>query len=426
MKQTYCRTFLLAALALPAFAQDQVATTAAPSTKPVLVLKTAQAELAGMMARSFEHAGELPELTSGSHYIVSLGADHKVAVAMAQGDVGFVEVTGDPGALMDLFAEQVEAARPMLRGTLTVALQAQGVKPKEVAELVDSLFAFPKQMAQIRLKVVGDPEHPREKGLDVTFSMEPKVGAGFAAFVELLQPCSQGVPMLPAAKPMVAMQFSLEPAGLRKLLAPLRDVIIGFTNQGEEQRAQAVLMYDQMMTLYDGGLSTSFSKTFEGHMLMGVLDGDKAAQLMSSEAYLNMMKGQQMANRDIEIEVTPNAFEHRGAKVMKSKVTGEPTPMMPTGTMESFAAAVGNYVAISIGGGEGDAKAMIDAVADQKVKRAPLAAGAVLQMTMDLRAMVAMVQERAGGGAIHEDVPDAVTVRLVRQDKALQVQVHLQ
>ena len=428
MKNFYSRSFLLAALALPVLAQETttkpVATTAAAG--PVLVLKTNQMQLAMMLAMSFEHMEDMPELADGSHYVVSLGADRKIAVATATGDVGMVDVTADPGALMDLFAEQVEQAKPMVRGTMTLALQSQGMKPKDIADLVDGIFAFPKQMAQLRLQVVGDPENPKEKGIDVTLGMEPKAGAAFAGFVEGMKPSAAGVPALPMGKPAIAMQMSLEPASLAKAFAPFRDLAIGMTNQGAEQQAKALAMYDEMITLFDGAFAMAVDGKFQGGMLMGFQDAAKVEQLMGSEAYLDMMKGQQLANRDMEMEITPNAFEHRGKKVMKSKVSGEPNPMMPKGTMESFAAAIGNYMAISLGGGEGDAKSLFDAVADDKVKRAPIAGGAVMRVQVDMRAIVAIAQEQMGGGEIDEEMPEGMTMTLGKAGKSLQFQLHIQ
>ena len=428
MKNFYSRSFLLAALALPVLAQETttkpVATTAAAG--PVLVLKTNQMQLAMMLAMSFEHMEELPELADGSHYVVSLGADRKIGVATATGDVGMLDCTADPGALMDLFAEQVAQAKPMVRGTMTLALQAQGMKPKEIADLVDGIFAFPKQMAQLRLQVVGDPENPKEKGVDITLGMEPKAGAGFAGFVEGMKPSASGVPVLPGDKAAFAMQMSLDPASLVKAFAPFRDMAIGMTNQGAEQQQKAQAMYDEMIALCDGSLAVAFDGKFQGSMLMGAKDAAKVEQVMGSEAYQNMIKGQQLADRDMEMEITPNAFEHRGKKVMKSKVSGEPNPMMPTGTLESFAAAVGNYMAISLGGGEVGAKALIDAVADDKVKRAPIVGGAVMRVQVDMRTFVAMMQEQMGGGEVDEDMPDGFTMTLGKAGKSLQLQIHVQ
>lgn len=428
MKNFYSRSFLLAALALPVLAQDAttkpVATTAAAG--PVLVLKTNQMQLAMMLAMSFEHMEELPELADGSHYVVSLGADRKIAVATATGDVGMVDCTADPGALMDLFAEQVAQAKPMVRGTMTLALQAQGMKPKDIADMVDGIFAFPKQMAQLRLQVVGDPENPKEKGIDVTLGMEPKAGAGFAGFVEGMKPCAAGVPMLPMDKAMASVQISLDPTSLAKAFAPFREMAIGMTNQGAEQQQKALAMYDEIIALCDGAFSMAIDSKSQGGMLMGVVDGAKVEQMMGSEAYLDMMKGQQLASRDMEFEFTPSAFEHRGKKVMKSKVTGEPNPMMPKGTLESYAAAFGNYMAISLGGGEGDAKALFDSVADDKVKRAPIAGGAVMRMQLDMRAFVALVQEQMGGGEVDEEMPEGMTMTLGKVGKSLQFQMHIQ
>jgi hypothetical protein len=415
-----------AALALPLCGQDEVKTVA-PTQGPVLVLKTSQAELASMMAMNLGFEEELPDVADGGHYVLSLGADRKIKVETAAGDAGLLDLSGDPAGLMELFAEEMESYKPMVQGTLSLVLQEQGVTAKDVAAFTKSLFEFPKQMQRLSLVVTGDPEDPLTDGIDVKFSLEPKAGSGFATFASAMQPSSQGVPMLAAGKNMMEMQFALAPDNLASLLGPIVDWSVGLTNQGEEQRKLAFAMVEQMMKLYDGGMSVAFNDKMQGNCLIGVLDGEKLRELVSSDDYLTMMKGQKLANRNLEMEVTPNAFEHRGLKVLKSKVTGEePNPMMPDGSMESFFAAVGNYMTLTIGGGEANAKALIDAVADQKVKRQPIANGAVMAMVINIHSLMALTQPEMADMDMEGQVPNAATITFGKNGKGLLLHVHVQ
>jgi len=428
----YLRSILLTALALPLFAQDPPAVTAPPKAQgPVLVVKTARPEVADSMAMGFDHPDELPDLAADAHYVLSLGADQKLKVETGTGDVGLMEVTADPAALMEMFAEQVEGGKAMFRGTMTLALQPQGLTPKDVAAFVDGMFAFPKQIQQLSLKVVGDPEAVTETGLDITLRMDPLAGSPFAATVEALQPCSQGAPTLPGdAAAMLHMQGSIAPASLPALFEPFLALTVRMTSQGDEQAQKTKALYEKFLKLYDGGFSASFGFPFNGYMLMGMLDGEAAQKMFASEEYLAVMKAQQVANRDMKMELTPNAFEHRGAKVMKSVMTndGEPNPVMPDGILESYFTQIGTWFGGTLGGKDSDAKTLIDAIVDQKVKRAPLADGAVLHFAVDIHAFAAVMQAQMGLPADAEpdpDVPAKATMTLGKRDKGLRLHVHV-
>ena len=400
--------------------------TAAPATGPVLVLKTSQAEIASMVAMNLALEQEMPEAPEGGHYVLSLGADRKFQLATGTGDVGLLDLAGDPGALMDLFAEEVAGYKPMVQGSLTLLMQSQGATAKDVAAFTNSLFDLPKQMQRLTLVVTGDPEDPTVEGIDIKLGLEPKAGTGFANFASAMQPASQGAPMLAGGKNLMEMQFCLAPDSLALMSSPLLDWAISLTNQDEEQRKQAAAMTAQMMKSFDGGLSMAMDAKMKGWLLVGMQDGEKLREMVDSEAYQTLMKGQKMASRDVEMEVTLNAFEHRGAKVSKTKISGEPNPMMPDGTMESFFAAVGNYMTVSMGGGDANAKAVIDAVSDNKLKRTPIANGAVMSMVLDLHAMMVMTQPELADMDLEGQVPKAATVTFGKHGKGLQLHVHVQ
>jgi len=413
-------------LTLPAFAQEPAPKTTTAASGPVLVLKTSEsqlAETAAMMA--FGHMDELPEPPADGHYVLTLGSDKKLSVTTGAGDVGLMV---EPGPLMDAYAQEIEDGLPMVRGAMTVGLQQGGFTAKEAAGFFKELLAFPRQLAKVSLRVTGDPEAIADEGMDVVLDVDGKAGSTFAGVVEKLTPSSQGAPSLAGAGGLMQMQMSLSPEGLTALFAPMRDLVVGFMANGDERRERTAVIYDGWMSLYDGGLSMTFGEGMRGRMLIGVLDGDKLRALMASAEYLEMLQNQRVPNRDVEIEVTPDAFEHRGVKMMRSRTTGlEPNPMMPDGKMETHLGVVGSYVAMALGGDESDAKALVDAVSDQKVSRAPLADGALLRFVVDLRGFMEMALAGTGmAGAPRDDMPATTTMVLTRSGTTLRIATHVQ
>jgi hypothetical protein len=427
MNQAISRTFLLAALTLPAFAQEP--TTKAPAASaPLMVLKTPQSDIAGMMAMSFEVMEELPELGDGEHYVLTLDGAREFKIAKAKGDVGVLTLTADPGLLMDAYAEEIEATKPMINGSLTMVLQQGGIAPKDSAAMIKSFFDFPRQMAQVSLHVTGNVENPADGGLDLAFAFEGKAGSGYAGFLEALKPCSLGAPVLPTKGAMVQMQCSLAPQSLMAMFAPFKDLAVNMTSQGDEQRAKAGQVMDQWLALYDGGMSMVFDSKFQGAALVGLTDAGKAQQLMASDDYAAMMKGQKLPNRDMEMEITLDALEHRGCKLARTKISGmEPNPMMKDGSLESYFGTFGEFMGLTLGGGEAGAKSLVDMVADKKVARAALPNGVLMHMVMDMQAMIAMQMEQMGMDAEpDESMPKQMTMSLGKTSKALTLHVHVQ
>lgn len=416
-------------LALPAFAQESAPETTAAASGPVLVLKTSEAELAGMAAMmAFGHLDELPTPPADGHYVLSLGGDKKLSVTTGTGAVGLLDLMVDPGPLMDAYQQEIQDNVPMLRGGLTVALQQGGFTAKEAAGVWQDLLAFPRQLARLSLRVTGDPETIAETGMDVVLDLQGKASSAFATIVEKLAPSSQGAPSLGGAKGLMDFQMSLTPESMAGLFAPMREFALGFMANGDENRERAAAMYDKWMALYDGGMSMSFGEGMRGRMLIGVLDGAKLRAELASDDYVTLLESQRLPNRDAEIEVTPDALEHRGVKMLRSRMTGlEQNPMMPDGKMETHLGAVGNYMAMALGGGEADAKALIDAVSDQKVTRAPLPDGALLRVAIDVRGFMAMALAGAGmDGGAGEDMPSSMTMALTRTGTTLRLATRVQ
>ncbi|MBM4062690.1 MAG: hypothetical protein FJ265_16575 [Planctomycetes bacterium] len=426
-------SFLLAALALPALAQQPAAplAPAAPtSAGPAFVLKTAAAEVAQMIAGSFDVMEELPALAAGGHYVLTLGADKKLLVTTGTGDVGFLQATADPAILFEVFAEEIESVKSIVQGAVTMVLQQEGIAPEQSAGFLKGFWAFPQQLQRVTLQVTGDPEDPKAKGLDLAFAFDAKAGGYFADFVGAMKPCKAGAPQLAGADgAAIAMAASLAPESLRALFEPMLGWVASMTHQDAAARQQAEAFYRKFLGLHDGSFAFVFAPDLSGRYAMGLTDGEGMRQMMSSPEYAEMMKGQKFAGNKVEVEVVPEAFEHRGVKVMKSTTTSDvPNPMMKDGVLVSYHGIVGTWAAGTLGGTEQQAKAMIDAAADGKIARAPLAGGGLVHLRCDLRAFVEMLQQQQPGfeGEASDDMPDAVTVTLGARPGSLTLHVHVQ
>jgi hypothetical protein len=425
--------FVAAAFALPLFAQEPVPE---PSPKPepaqqtaavspMLVVKTNRDDVAMMAAMSFDYVDELPDVSDGGHYVLSLGTDKKLTVTSGTGDVGTLQVVAEPGLLMEAFAEDIEGGRAMMRGALTMGFQEGGMSPKDAAALVKDILEFPRQLQRITLRLDGDPDMFPEDPLDVTLDIDPKAGSPFAALVGKLTPSSQGVPTLAAAGAIMTMQLSLDPKGLDAAFAPFKRLTAGVLASGEEHQKAWNEIFDKSLALYDGGMAWVFGEGMAMQALVGVRDLGQVRELMTSEAYLEAMKNPKLSNRDMEVEIDVDALEHREIKLTRSKVTGGPAnPMAPDGTMESFVGAAGSYLVMSMGGGPAKATQLIDAILDQKVKRTPLAGGVLAQMTMDVAGLMAVAAPQMGG--LPPDAPSGVAVSVLQREGGLRVKVGIE
>lgn len=416
--------FLAVALAAPLIAQETT-TKPAPTVAqgPALVLKTSDYTVAAQAAAMFDRIGDLPQMPDGGHLVLSLGADKALAVTTGSGDVGLADLVADPAALMELYAEELEGVLPMARGALTMGFQQAGLQPKDAARSVANVLDFPKQLQKVVLKVTGGQS---TGGIDSTFAIEGKPGSDFEKFVGLCKPSSQGAPVLATKGAAMVMSFSLAPDALAAMFAPMRELALSMITKDEAQRKEFGALYDQWMALYDGGACVSVGEGMRMSMLIGVLDGAKIRQMLSSEAYLAVMRDQKLPDPDMKVEVSADGFEHRGTKLGKQKLSGgEPNPMMPDGVMESYFGAVGNYMLMAMNGSEAGAKEIVDAVLDQKVKRAPLAGDAILRLDLDLEALVQQMNAVTGQHGTVEAMPKSATLSAAAAGKGLQFTLRL-
>ncbi|MCA8964575.1 MAG: hypothetical protein KDC48_06805 [Planctomycetes bacterium] len=397
---------------------------------PMLVVKTPNTAVVTRVAGAFDVGLQLPAPGAGQHYELTCAARGQCKVTTADGDVGFLTMRGDPAALATAFAEQIDMAKPIVQAGMMVGLQQQGFAAKEVGAFLKELWAFPQQLSSFALRIDGDPEH-MDDGVTVTLDIQPMAGGYVSRIVDALEPGPGGAPRLPERGAMMVMRCSLAPASLQTVLGPFAEIGLRMTNQGEEALQQARALNDRWMKAYDGSFAMTFGEGMRGRMLVGVRDPAELDALMRSDDYRAMLANQRLPGQDVEYEITPDALDFRGCKWLRTKVSGaETSPFLPDGTFVSHVGRVGSYMAVAMGGDEGEAKALIDAVLDGKVARAPLADGAVVRVAVDVGALGAMGNQMAGMPAgnrspFGKGVPEHVVMTLARRGHTLRWVTHL-
>ena len=217
MKTPALSLVLLSALAFPLSAQDSP-----------LVVKTSDVELAIGMMSSFGSLDPLPDLGEGQHYVLTLGEDGFQA-ATDGGDAGLMQIEAKPGPLMQMFSNEIAQYQGMAQGLMMISMGQQGMKPAEVAAMVQGLMDFPNQVELLILKVTGDLYAP-EQGLAAELSLAPKDGTWFASLTDSLTQVSTGAPVL--EDPGAALQGTMG-LGL-KSTEPLEPIMALFAGMGSE------------------------------------------------------------------------------------------------------------------------------------------------------------------------------------------------
>lgn len=411
---------LTTALALPVLSQEP---TVAGGQRPVLTVKSAESKVICDIAEEFGHMHDLPALEGRSHYVLTVASDRVTAVRTLPGESPFMEIRVDPGGIMDLFADEIGEVKGMAQGLVVMAMTQQGFSAKEATKMVRAAFDFPYLLESATLVLKNDPDEFEFEGIDIEVSITAKPDNELGKTISRLAPSPAGVPLLPAAADKVMdMRFSIDPAAMGPLFDPFIELGLSFSYTDAESRRNAKQVWDDMMKLYDGGFAFTISNTMQMEGLYGFRDPEALAKLVGSEDYLEMMRSQR-PSRDIEVEVTAKAFEHRG--ITFSKMTmyndGMPNPMMPNDEMHSFFGGLGSYMIL--GGSAERAKSLADAIADQKIEREQLDDGAVMAMKMDLRGWFEAVRQSMPIGEAAKKMPREMSMRLIPKGLTLTAEI---
>ncbi|MCR9243802.1 MAG: hypothetical protein NXI31_02140 [bacterium] len=393
---------------------------------PVIRVRSASAGTILDIAGGFGFRDDLPDLPEDGHYELVVDADREVAVRAGSGAVGYLEFRVDPGAVMELFADEIKSVKGIAQGVAVMAMTQQGFSAKEATGMMRSLFEFPYLLESAELVLPRNPKQFEDHGLEMRVAVTAQPGTQVAALFERLVPAGEGAPALPRDdERLLGMQLSLANDALGPLMGPFLDFGLSFSYTDPEARKQAKKLSKELVELYDGGFAFAISKGMQMEALYGFFDSDKLATKLHSDEYHQMMVAQQ-PGRDIEVEIERSAFEHRGSKFMRMTMynDGPPNPMMPNDEMNQFFGAVGRYLVM--GGSKERAQKLAETIAEQQLKRGALAGGAIMTLEMNLLGWLDAMKQAMPVGRAAKKMPKRVNLQLFAKQRTLSAVIRAQ
>ncbi|MGE3171955.1 MAG: hypothetical protein AB7O97_04965 [Planctomycetota bacterium] len=404
-------------LALPIAAQE----TASPG--PLLTLRTTQTRVAHRVAR--ELGMQLSVSHDGDQCVtLTLGRDRGTAVEVRDGDGPLLELEADVQGLLQAYEKELVGYQAMMRGVMVMSMQQQGMPVKDAAAFVGQMLAFPEQLSKATLRVTGDPKFA-EGGLDIEFALEARPDSAMGKVVADLRPSPAGAPVLDGEAP-IAMRVSMDPKGLAALASQLTRTTLAMAYQEGESFDAMVKVTERMFADADGGMVFAIDSAMTMQMILGFQKAETLQDMFTSGEYQDAIRGQRLLDRNMEVTVTPAAFEHRGVTFLKSHVTndGPPNPVMPDGETTSFTAAAAGFLVMS--GNESEARGMVDAALDGKIERAALPDESLLTLDVRVPAMVELFGAALPRRVRPEDLPAAAKIALAAKGRRLVLTVHVE
>jgi hypothetical protein len=344
----------------------------------------------------------------GKHHVLTLDGTGNLTLSTADGDVPGLDLDARPPALMRIFGKQIARAKMQATAAAKMFGGPAAKAGMDVEPMIAGMFAFPEQIERLKIQANGNPMDPDE-GLSLSLDFQPVADSGFARFAGALQTNQAGAPVLGDAD--LTMRFAIAKEASKKILEGFLPMLTSF---GMKQSDELSAMMLEMLGHYDGCGSATFDFAGGGMNMAFGVDGPKAAALLGSERYRNLM---QTAYADSELfEEAPKmgSSEHRGVGITEvSMEFGEAMAQNPmlggSPTANTFTAVAGNLMLSSMAKDGSRIRGLIDAALDKKVATSPLPEGALV--TMDL-ALAKMAQMFAGPAA--EGAPEHVGIALLR------------
>jgi hypothetical protein len=426
---------LALALALPAPAQDSQPTTTGSSTaatpkkavqltSPALVVKTANNEVALEMLTRFGSQGLLPELEKGKHYLLQVFGPEKVKISTGDGDVGFLEAMATPGPLARVFEEELAEELSAVEANVTFTFGQFGVPTKEITKMIKAVATFPEQIARVDLKVEGNPMKTA-KGVKVDLRLTPAGNTWLGNVVAALEPNDQGAPVLDVKGAPMRLNVAVKPRGLVALAEPMLGFMACFGTRNKDERQGNREMLIKILEGYDGSMAIAgdpFASSVRA--ISGLRNAAGVKEVMASEAFAKATENRASIVPSVDAEFEQKAFTHRD--VIVSRLTMDMSAGGLNQVNTQYSAVAGSYLLAYSGEDKNLAKAMIDAVLDQKVKRAPLVKSALLTLTLDIEKMFDHLAGLGIPAPTEEGGPKLAEIRLFRGENSLQLQVGIE
>lgn len=391
-------------------AQDSPAVVEAPQ----LVVKTTQERLAAGLLRFSQQ--DLPGLTAGEHYVLTMSAQGDLVATTGKGAVPFVVIEARPGVLMATFAEQVDQARRMAKMTASMAATSSPMKPAQMAQMMDAIFDFPLQIETVTITVDGDDQ----KGWEAHTEILPKAGSALEGGVQGLRSSGKGAPRL--GEGVMGMACDVD----RSVLKNLGGMFSWVANMvAEEDRPAVRKLMDAQFAASDGTLAFVM-RDGSIRMMLGCADPEGMRKIMASEDWTKMqhafMAGMQGADVKVEREKVGDLdVVHTFGELGELGDVGTGNAFAKDGKIDGWATVVGDMLVSVVNGGRKPFDDLVRSAAAGTVERVPLPSGSVLTMRMQMADMMAM-----SGQDVPPGMPDTITLSLAKKAKStLVLDVHV-
>lgn len=414
---------LVLVLVLPAPAQESK-----PAIRvlkePALVLKTTDSEVALAMLARLGLPDLLPKLEKDKHYVIKVFGPGKKQVGAGDGDVGFLEAMVTPGPLVTVFEEHFAEELGALEANVTFTLGQFGIPTKEIALAIKAVVGFPHQVARVDLRVAGNPLKTA-KGVKIELTVTPAADTWFSGIVAGLEANEKGAPVLGVGGAPMQLRLAVKPGGLAALLEPVLELVACLGTRNRDEREAGRQMLRRILGSYDGSMAAA-GDPFGNKVrkITGLRQADRVKEVMASEAFRKLTENQAAIVPTVEAEFEKQAFTHRDVAVSRFTMDMAGSGLKQVTTQ--YAAVAGSYLVACSGEREDGVKAMIDAVLDQKVKRAPLAKNALLTLSLDLGKMMDHLAGFGIPAPVAEGGPKLAEIGLFRSESALQLKINIE
>lgn len=392
--------FAILALVLPAAiaAQDTAA-----AAEPAALVKTGHPRLAAGL--SMGGGSDLPDLQAGEHYVVTMSADGDVTVATGNGAIPFLIVEARPRVLMTLFADHIDEARRIAKATASVGAAGSGMRPAQMAAMMDAIFDFPQQIEVLTVTVDGS----EDKGWDAHAVVVPRPGSGFEGGVALLRPSGKGAPQIGPAGAMT-LTCDLHPSAMQAVFGAMGGLVANMVDEADRPAVRK--MMDTQVAAMDGTMVFALERSVM-RMVFGCSDGEAMRRLMGGDDWTKMQRAFLEGMPDAEVEFTREKSGDLEIVHTLGDIGTDVNPFAKDGKLEGWATVAGD-VMVSVVNDERKAfDDIVRAAVDGKLERAPLPGGSMLTMHMDMAALIAM-----SGQEVPPGMPSSIDLRVGKQAKS--------
>ena len=361
------------ALSTPILAQDTER-----QTRSVLTIKTSDTLVGAGMLLSLDPSTPLPQLEPNEHFVLELGSDGKIAASTGIGLDGWLDATIHPAPLMELFEDQIEDQRQAIESTGAMVSPQLGLSAEDFAALMDDVFAFPRQIATVELRLSANPQSDL-KNLEADIVIHPTGDSWLANVLATMRQHPDGHPVLPSSvDSLLSMSVAMDSRAMVATSEPFMDFLAKIGSGSEEEGARNRSILAKMLDSMDGTAHSAIDP-FSGSVvgITGLHGGESMAAVLQSSDYANYIQSYASLNLSADTKFIARGAEHRDVILTKQTVT------MQGIEQTSYIGVAGDYY-ISASTLD-EAKELIDAVLDQRITRRKLPDDSL--MTLDLKLM---------------------------------------